>query len=330
MKSSLGSVLAVALLLSGWQAGLAQQEPISAAVAGQFNSLNRQLSLVQSIMTELSRSLTQAVDSGARAINTNTETLASTFTPIVNQLSSLQQALNTVASQAQRIIDSGSRVITGQPLATDVDPSVAGAASKASVTESKNETATQSLLPTPTDFFVRTVEVASRQLAQVAAQLRRRMSSVITTGARTLAVNQLNPTDSVLEVMEDYVRQVSEIQKSLRTANNELNRLLEKGVFGEGSSRRRMKRADALVVTGMQKAATELTREIGQIGGTLARIAGGISGVRIPGMDGDGTRGTDSSTAAFQGLNPVGVISRGFGNIASSLSRILPSSSGRR
>lgn len=291
------------------------------SAAGQFNILNRQISTVQNILTELSRSLSETVVTGTRAVSANTESLASSFTPIISQLSALQQALNTVAVQAQRIVDSGSRVITGQPLAY---PESEGTADTTASTTEK--TATGSMITAPAEVFTRTVSTATRQLGQVTQifeQLSKQMSSMLTTGARTLAVNRLNPTDSVLEVIEDYTNQISLIQKSLRNANSQLNRLLENGPFSSGNELHRSKRADTMVVNGLQKAATELTNEIGQIGGTLARIAGGVSGVRIPGIESE-TRGADSSSAAFQGLNPVGVISRGVGNLASSLSRILP------
>lgn len=309
------------LMVSGWSVCHCQSAEGTTSAAGQFNILNRQISTVQNILTELSRSLSETVSTGTRAVSANTESLTSSFTPIISQLSALQHALNTVAVQAQRIVDSGSRVITGQPLAYFDSEGAADATASTSAPVTSG-----SAITAPAEVFTRTVSTATRQLGQVTQvveQLSKQMSNMLTTGARTLAINRLNPTDSVLEVMEDYVNQISQIQKSLRSANNQLNRLLENGPFSSGNGLHREKRADTMVITGLQKAATELTREIGQIGGTLARIAGGVSGVPIPGAESD-TRGADSSLAAFQGLNPVGVISRGVGNLASSLSRIMP------
>lgn len=351
MKSAF--LLSVAVLLCGWRSCHCQStEGLTSAATGQFNALNRQLSVVQSVLSELSRSLGEVVNTGTRTVNSNTEALSASFTPIINQLSTLQQALNNVATQAQKIIESSSRVITGQPLASaetldnsatavpsatpQSEASTAAPATTAKIDTTSNkgtpsETAISQVATTgPALMLVRTVDATSKQLGQVTAvvdALSRQMTNILTTGARTLAVNRLNPADSVLDVMEEYVKQIADIHKSLKNVNDQFNRLIETGTFGGGSGTglRRQKRADTLVVAGLEKAARELTREIGQIGGTLARVAGGISGVRIPGTDSDNRGAQDGSASAFQGLNPVGVISRGFGNLASSLTRVLPS-----
>lgn len=318
-------LLSLAVLVCGWQSCQCQSsEGLTSVVAGQFNALNRQLSAVQAILSELSRSMTETVNTGTKAVNSHTDSMASSFNILVSQLSTLQQALTSVSTQAQRIVESSSRIATGRPLAAPVDSVTT--ASETNQVESSGSSVSHSLAETaPAVLLVRALDSATKQLTQmtsVVQSMSQGMSSMVQSGARTLAVNRLNPTDSVLEVMEEYTKQVTEVQKTMRNANNLLNRLLETGSFGDGLQRQ--KRADTMVVTGLQKALNELTNEIGQIGGTLARIAGGVSGVRIPGLGTD-TRGAEDSSA-FQGLNPVGAISRGFGNLASSLSRVLPSS----
>lgn len=289
------------------------QEAISQTVSNQWNALNTQISMVQGLLTDLSRTVTGLAESGTK---NSAETLQTSYSSILNQLSSLQKSLTNVANQVERVVESGAKLISGDSL-------------------SSRQAATAEIDPNnaPVVTLFRTVDLAAKQLAQVTTvveEMSHYLSQMLVTGVKVLEVNRQNATDNVLEALEKSVNQIAASHKSLSELNtqfSEMLRMATRSLRRKGSNSRTA-RAESRLVTGIEKIANDLTREFGQIGNTLAKIAAGISGVRIPGVSTDSRGNLDNTTATFQGLNPLGVIRRGFGNVASSIAQVVPNVAG--
>lgn len=264
---------------------------------------------------QTSQTANNASGSGAQ-IFTRTIELAS------QQMSQTQKVLQEVTHQVSTLLATGSRLVVGNrgpsPIETVLD---------VMQTVSREFDAIQGLLRQVNDQFNRMVVTSTRTIlgtdglpshpSHYADEEGNNLSQVVVTGLTELA-------DQLERLQQAFTQLANEVSTlAVRTTN----RILP----GEHYSRSKVahklvKRADAMVVNGLQRAAGEITQNLGALGGTLARIAGGMTGIRIPtGGENDNRGLIDDSQRAFSGLNPIGVIGRGVGNIANSLQRIVPS-----
>lgn len=246
------------------------------------------------------------------------------------QMSHTQKILAEMRESMSSIVATGSRVIAG-----DLGPTPIGTTLDIMQSVTREVHNMQSTMKRMNEEFNRALANGTRSIVG-SGQLPKYYANEDTqmlTGMLTTTVNELT-------------EQLDRIQSALNTLSNEVRIIATRTVNRISPSRgslhhskskhhKLVKRADALVVNGLQRAAGEITQNLGALGGTLARIAGGMTGIRIPGsgvgLPNDSNRNSqiDESQRAFSGLNPIGVIGRGVGNIANSLSRIVPTSTGK-
>ena len=279
------------------------------------------ISQTQTVTGPAASAAGQASQSANSASVNGAQILTRTIELANQQMSQTQRVLQEVTHQVSSLLATGSRIVVGNrgpsPIETVLD---------VMQTVSREFDAVQNLLRQVNDQFNRIIITSTRTILgtdglpnqvprQYANEERNGLSEVVVTGLTELA-------DQLERLQQAFTSLANEVSAfAARTTN----RILPSHEKTHLNTHKRVKRADALVVNGLQRAAGEITQNLGALGGTLARIAGGMTGIRIPSVGESDNRGIiDDSQRAFSGLNPIGVIGRGVGNIANSLQRIVP------
>lgn len=275
--------------------------------------------------TETQTSGLSGTQTGPQAINnaTNTasatargpsEVLVKTVDAASQQLGQVSKTVTDVTGQFTRFLATGAKFLTGNR-----GPGVADAALNSLEEFSKQFQAIQQVLREMNGHFNRMIEIGTRALG--GDSLKYQQNEVTSPGA------------VALNILSSLTGQLTGALRVLEDINGQFNRIIATSsrIISGGSSHRvhhhlqklhRHKRADAQVINGLQRAAGELTQQVGALGGTIARIAGGLTGLGIPGSGGDPNRGIPDGATAFSGLNVLGILSRLGGNVASGLSRV--------
>lgn len=307
-----------------------QAEPwnnVGNTILGSLEDATRQIQSTASVLRDLNSSWSRLISSGSRLVSglQDTPATAAPATPApptktdtgtsTGTLSSSQTTTNTTTI-TQGMGDSG----TGSgPVGT-----ANNAFNRAS---------------NPTETILKASEALTEQMGaaqKIAGDLSQQLSKLVQTAGKVVTGNRdLSPIEAGLNSLSEMTQQFAQFQNVLRSLNNQFNRMLESGtkmiggdtpaLYANSLNQNHLGgRADRVIIEALQASAAQVTRQLGQLGATMARIAGGATGVRA--LGGGSTPNSRGSFDTLSNLNPLAAIGRQVGNIAGSLTRILPTS----
>ena len=237
-----------------------------------------------------------------------TETIMKAADALNEQMGSAQIIAADLTQQLSKLVQTAGKVVTGN---REISPIEAGLNSVTEMTRQFTEF--QNVLRSLNNQFNRMLESGTKMIGGDEPSLYADSSSTSTPGAG----------HAIFAAAQALNEQAIAVQRALTDMSSQLSRMFETStrVITGNPRHHRQKRADARIVEALQIATAQMTRQLGQLGATMARIAGGATGVRVLGGASDSRGALDS----LSNLNPLAAIGRQVGNIAGSLTRILPS-----
>ena len=243
-----------------------------------------------------------------------TETIMKAADALNEQMGAAQKIAADLTQQLSKLVQTAGKVVTGN---RDLSPIEAGLNSVSEMTRQFTEF--QNVLRSLNNQFNRMLESGTKMIGGDESP------SLYADSTNT---NSASPADAIFAAAQSLNEQAASLQRALTEMSSQLSRMFETStrvITGNPSTPgnlRRQKRADARIVEALQIATATMTRQLGQLGATMARIAGGATGVRVLGGGASDSRGALDS---LSNLNPLAAIGRQVGNIAGSLTRVLPS-----
>ena len=206
-----------------------------------------------------------------------------------------QKIAADLTQQLSKLVQTAGKVVTGN---RDLSPIEAGLNSVSEMTRQFTEF--QNVLRSLNNQFNRMLESGTKMI-----------SGDESPSLYADSTNNASPADAIFAAAQSLNEQAASLQRALTEMSSQLSRMIETStrvITGNPSTPgnlRRQKRADARIVEALQIATATMTRQLGQLGATMARIAGGATGVRVLGGGASDSRGALDS---LSNLNPLAAI----------------------
>lgn len=238
-----------------------------------------------------------------------TETILKAADALNEQMGAAQKIATDLTQQLSKLVQTAGKVVTGN---REISPVEAGLNSVTEMTRQFAEF--QNVLRSLNQQFNRMLESGTKIIG----------GDTPSFYTENTAGPNPDPAQSIFSAAQALNVQVAAVQRALTTMSRQISQMFEttSKVITGTPGHHRQKRADKRIVEALQIATAQMTRQLGQLGATMARIAGGATGVRVLGGGASDSRGAFDS---LSNLNPLAAIGRQVGNIAGSLTRILPS-----